>query len=164
MADWFVLQVLLPLVLLLSVLLVVLVPGLRSYVLSCSRRRRRRRRSLTEADPEGRLGEMCSSTPLDRVIRSSRYHRDKLFIPSLEGLETLESQHRMDLTSEQAECQDTVYTLGEETLHNLFSQLPDVSRSFVVEETEETEGCEVLEKCIQDETISDSMVNITFLC
>ena len=162
MADWFGLQLLLPLLLLLSVLLVVLVPGVRSYFLSCTRRRRSKRKNPTEADP----GEICSSTPLGRVTRTSRYDLEKLFIPSLESLERLDnSRHTVDLNSEESyqdlqdQCQ---YTLGDETLHNLFYQLPDVSRSFLVEETEE--GSEVLEKCIQDETISDSMVNITFVC
>ena len=124
-------------------------------------------KSLTEAAPGERLGEICSSTPVGRVTSSSRYDLEKLFIPSLDSLERLDnSQYTVDLNSEESyqdqdlqdQCQ---YTLGDETLHNLFYQLPEVSRSFVAKGTEE--GCEVLEKYIQDETISDSMVNITFV-
>ena len=171
MADQFGLQVvpLLLLLLLLSVLLAVLVPSVRSYFLSCTRTRSTRTRtrmtrtrtSLTDPDPGERPGQFCSSTPAP-LGRGARYHLEKIFTPSLEGLELDNSHLAVDLSSEQhlqdlegrSECQ---YTLGDQTLHNLFHQLPDVSRSFL-------EGCEESEKCIQDETISDSMVNITFVC
>ena len=167
MADWFGLQVLLLLLLLLSVLLLVLLPGVRSYLLSCGMRRRRRK-SLTETDPGQRVGKICSSTPLGRVRRCSRSDLEKIFIQRLGRLDN--SHHAVDLDFEQT-FQDLEeqyqYSLGDETLHNLFCQPPDISRSFSVEETKE--GCEVmteemLEKFFQDQTISDSMVNITFVC
>ena len=156
MADWFALQVFL-LLLLLSVLLAGLVPALRSSLLSCTTRRRRRR-------SRGRQGEICSSTPLGKVTRSSRSDLEKLFIPRLER--SLDhSQHVVDLSSElhsqdlqEEEEQEQFYTLGDQTLHNLFHHLPEAEEGCEVKEEE------LSEKCIQDETISDSMVNITFVC
>ena len=170
MADWFGLQVVL-LLLLLSGLLAALVPALRSYYLSCTRRRGRKRTNLTEADPAERLGQICSSTPVGRRTRSSRNDLEKLFIPRLDHRldHTMDhSQHVVDLPSElnfHDQEDHPQYTLGDQTLHNLFCKLSDVSRSFVVEDDEsEVKEEELLEKHIHDETISDSMVNITFVC
>ena len=153
MADWFALQVFL-LLLLLSVVLAGLVPALRSSLLSCTSRRRSRR-------SRGRQGEICSSTPLGKGTRSSRSDLEKLFIPRLER-RLDHSQHVVDLSSElhsqdlqDQEQQEQFYTLGDQTLHNLFCHLPE---GYEVKEEE------LSEKYIQDETISDSMVNITFVC